>query len=126
MSNDPLHADIEDRPIPPRAAASDARPAWLGFLGGAVVLVVAIAIAVGVWQLAGQIDPALTTGELVEVETLLDRLGFPPGPIDGTMDAASDAAIRDFQVTAGLTVNGIADRGLLDELRAADAELNGS
>lgn len=126
MSSDPLHADMEDRPAPPPAAKPDARPAWLGFLGGALVLVAAIAITIGVWQLAGQPEPALTPDELTEVETLLERLGFPPGPIDGALDADSDAAIRDFQVTAGLAVNGVPDRALLDELRAADAELNGN
>lgn len=126
MSSDPLHADMEDRPALPPAAQPDARPAWLGFIGGAVVLVAAIAVAVGVWRLAGGPEPALTAEELTELETLLSQLGFPPGLIDGTIDDDSDAAIRDFQVTAGLAVNGVPDRALLDELRAADAELNGN
>ena len=126
MPSDPLHADMEDRPAPPPAARPDARPAWLGFLGGAVVLVAAIAVAVGVWHIASLPEPALTAEELTEVETLLSQLGFPPGLIDGRMDDDSDAAIRDFQVTAGLAVNGVPNRALLDELRAADAELNGN
>src|SRR5688572_21845705 len=102
MSSDPLHADMEDPPAPPPAAKRDARPAWLGFLGGVIVLIAAIAVAVGVWYLAALPEPALTAEELTEVEKLLGQLGFPPGPIDGVIDADSDAAIRDFQVTAGL------------------------
>jgi hypothetical protein len=123
MSSDPLHADMEDRPPPP-VAQPEARPAWLRFFGGAVVLIAAITVAVGVWHLTGRPEPALTAEELIEVETLLSELGFPPGLVDGKIDADSDTAIRDFQVTAGLPVNGVPDRALLDELRAADAELN--
>ncbi|MGH6892173.1 MAG: peptidoglycan-binding domain-containing protein [Dongiaceae bacterium] len=127
MSDDPLRAEREDRPFRPAAAnASDARPAWMGFLGGAIVLVLAIVIAVAVWHFAGDRISDLTPGELTEMETLLDRLGFPPGPVDGVVDEASRGAIRDFQVTAGLDVNGVPNLALLDELRAAQAELGGN
>lgn len=126
MANDPLRADIDDRPLRPVApAAGDERPAWMGFLGGALVLVLAILIAVAVWHFAGSRMSELTPGELTEIETLLDQLGFPPGPVDGVIDEASRNAIRDFQVTAGLVVDGQPSLGLLDELRAAEAELGG-
>lgn len=55
---------------------------------------------------------------------MLDRLDFPPGPIDGAIDEQSPNAIRDFQVTAGLEVDGMPSAALLDELRAAKAELS--
>lgn len=127
MSNDPLGADLEEHPLRPAlAAAGDARPAWMGFLGGAVVLVLAVAIAVGIWHLAGTRASALTEAELTEAETLLDQLGFPPGAIDGVIDEESRNAIRDFQLTAGLDVDGRPSFALLDELRAANAELNGN
>jgi hypothetical protein len=127
MSNDPLGADLEDRPLRPATApAPDMRPAWMGFLGGVIVLVLAVLIAVGIWHFAGDHVSALTAEELLETETLLDQLGFPPGPVDGVIDDASRSAIRDFQVTAGLEVNGEPSIGLLDELRAAQAELSGS
>jgi hypothetical protein len=112
------------RPAP--NAANDARPAWMGFLGGAVVLALAILIAVGIWHFAGTSAFALTAGELTEIEALLDQLGFPPGPIDGAIDEESRDAIRDFQVTAGLGVDGAPSLALLDELRAAKAELSGN
>ncbi len=98
----------------------------MGFLGGAIVLVLAILIAVAVWHFAGERVSALTPAELTEMETLLDRLGFPPGPVDGVVDEASRSAIRDFQVTSGLEVNGVPSLAVLDELRAAQAELGGN
>ena len=127
MSNDPLGADLEEHPLrPAKEPANDARPAWMGFLGGAVVLVLAILIAVGVWHFADTRASLLTPQELTETETLLDQLGFPPGPIDGVIDEECRNAIRDFQVTAGLEVNGEPSFALLDELRAAQAELSGN
>ncbi len=126
MSNDPLGADLEEHPLRPAMAAADARPAWMGFLGGAVVLVLAILIAVGIWHFAGSRASLLSGAELTEAETLLDQLGFPPGAVDGVIDEESRNAIRDFQVTAGLDVDGRPSFALLDELRAANAELNGN
>ena len=107
-------------------ATNDARPAWMGFLGGAVVLALAILIAVGIWHFAGLDASPLTAAELTEIELLLSELGFPPGPVDGVIDEESRSAIRDFQVTAGLDVNGTPSPALLDELRAAKAELSGN
>jgi hypothetical protein len=127
MSNDPLGADLEEhrlRRVAP--AAADARPAWMGFLAGAVVLGLAILIAVGIWQFADNFASPLTPAELTEVESLLAQLGFPPGAVDGAIDADSRNAIRDFQVTADLEVNGRPSIALLDELRAAQAELSGN
>jgi acetyl-CoA carboxylase alpha subunit len=48
------------------------------------------------------------------------------GVVDGVIDEESRNAIRDFQVTAGLEVNGQPSFALLDELRAAQAELSGN
>lgn len=127
MANDPLGADLEEHPLRPAPpAANDTRPAWMGFLGGAIVLVLAILIAVGIWHFAGDRMSPLAVGELTEMETLLDQLGFPPGQIDGVIDEESRNAIRDFQVTSGLEVDGKPSFALLDELRAAKAELGGN
>lgn len=105
-------------------------PAWLGFLAGAAGVVAAIGLALALWQFAGgEMDAppvaALGTGDLIEIETLLDQLGFPPGKLDGVIDAESVTAIQDFQLTAGLPVDGIAGPALLEELRGAFAELSG-
>ena len=107
-------------------AAHDARAVWMGFLGGVAILAVSILISLGIWQLAGSGATPLTTDELTEIEGLLDQLGFPPGPVDGSIDERSRNAIRDFQVTAGLEVDGVPSPALLDELRAAKAELSGN
>ncbi|MBA4097688.1 MAG: hypothetical protein C0484_13090 [Rhodospirillum sp.] len=107
-------------------AARDARPAWTGFLGGIAVLALAILISVGIWHFAGGNAAALATAELTEIEALLDQLGFPPGPVDGAIDEQGRNAIRDFQVTAGIEVDGTPSFALLDELRAAKAELSGN
>lgn len=123
---DPIGADMDDVPLHPApTAARDARPAWMAFLGGAVVLVLAILVAVGIWHFIGRESP-LSAAELGEIEALLDELGFPPGAVDGAIDEASRDAIRDFQVTAGLEVDGRPSLALLDELRAAKAELSGN
>jgi hypothetical protein len=106
--------------------ARDARPAWMGFMGGIAILALSILVSVGVWHFAGRSTAALTTAELTEIEALLGQLSFPPGPIDGSIDELSRNAIRDFQVTAGLEVDGTPSAALLDELRAAKAELSGN
>ena len=112
------------RPAP--NAARDARPFWMGFLGGIAILALSILLSIGIWRFAGGSASALSTAELVEIEALLDQLGFPPGPIDGAIDQNSLSAIRDFQMTAGIEVDGVPNPALLDELRAAKAELGGN
>jgi hypothetical protein len=97
----------------------------MDFLGGVGMLVAAGLLAAALWRFAGEPGPALTPAELSETESLLDQLGFPPGPVDGVMDAQSKAAIRDFQVTAGIRIDGKPSIALLDDLRAAHAELDG-
>jgi hypothetical protein len=122
---DPIGADMDHGPLRP-APNTDARPAWMGILGGVALLALAILIAIGLWHLAGRSASPLTAAELTEIEMLLDELGFPPGPVDGAIDEESRNAIRDFQVTAGLDVDGTPSVALLDELRAAKAELSGN
>jgi hypothetical protein len=93
-------------------------------------LLVAIGLAMVLWDLAdvriaqAPVEP-LPPIDLAELEALLDNLGFPPGEIDGMIDADTKAAIRDFQATAGLTVDGTPSAELLEELRAAHLELTG-
>ena len=119
------HGDDMDRgPLRPTPnAPQDARPAWMGFLG-VVVLALAILFTAGIWHFFGRSASPLTAAERTEIEVLLDELGFPPGPVDGAIDEQSRNAIRDFQVTAGLNVDGTPSPALLDELRAAKAELS--
>lgn len=128
----PAPAGVHTRPIRPVRTRTGGQPlAWSGFLLGGLALVFAIALAVLLWRFAGEERAApvpvatLSTEERLEMETLLDQLGFPPGPLDGAIDAESLAAIRDFQLTAGLPVDGVPNAALLEELRAALTELTG-
>lgn len=144
MTDEPLRAPPEDRLAPSPAGGFHTRPlggssprprwqtTWSGFLLGAVILIVVIGLVTLLWRgieggtgLITAPMPALTEAELQEIETLLDQLGFPPGAADGAIDAEAEAAIRDFQVTAGLPVDGAPSAALLEELRAAMAELGG-
>jgi peptidoglycan hydrolase-like protein with peptidoglycan-binding domain len=125
MSNDPLRADLaERRRGQPATGARREQSAWLGVLGGATLIAMAVVVSIALWQLAGTREVRLVSEELTEIETLLAQLGFPPGTIDGVIDDAAGYAIRDFQVTAGLEVDGEPSFALLDELRAAHAELS--
>ena len=90
----------------------------------------ALGLALG-FGLAGAVPGssawALQTAELKELEELLHDLGFDPGPVDGTVDAATIDAIRRYQEFAALPGDPEPSARLLDELRgvaAAFAALN--
>jgi len=58
---------------------------------------------------------------VMEIKKLLGQLDFQPGPMDGTLDDQTVAAIESYQQTAGLPVDGKPSQALLDELRAVAA-----
>ncbi len=64
--------------------------------------------------------PAAMSEEAMIIETkqLLQKLDFNPGPIDGTLDPATVAAIQAYQEAAGENVDGQPSQALLDELRS--------
>jgi peptidoglycan hydrolase-like protein with peptidoglycan-binding domain len=63
-----------------------------------------------------------TASKLVwSVETELTRHGYKTGPIDGTMDPQTVAAIRDYEGDAGRTVTGVVSADLLDSLEDSNA-----
>ena len=71
--------------------------------------------------------PASTSDDAMIIETkqLLQKLDFNPGPIDGTLDPATVAAIQAYQEAAGENVDGQPSQALLDELRSvANPPLN--
>jgi putative peptidoglycan binding protein len=55
---------------------------------------------------------------IIETKQLLQKLDFNPGPIDGTLDPATVAAIQAYQEMAGEYVDGQPSEALLEELRA--------
>ncbi|MBX7147247.1 MAG: peptidoglycan-binding protein [Alphaproteobacteria bacterium] len=52
-----------------------------------------------------------------EIELLLQRLDFDPGPVDGILDEKTIKAISQYQESAGLTADGKPSEDLLIELR---------
>ncbi len=63
-----------------------------------------------------------TASKLIwDVETELTRRGYKTGPIDGTMDQQTTAAIRSYEDDAGLAVTGKANQALLENLEYSNA-----
>jgi peptidoglycan hydrolase-like protein with peptidoglycan-binding domain len=63
-----------------------------------------------------------TASKLIwNIETELKRRGYKTGPIDGTMDQQTAAAIGAYEDDAGLPVTGQADANLLENLETSDA-----
>ena len=61
--------------------------------------------------------PGLSLAEAKELESLLERLTFDPGAVDGEIDEQARNAIRDYQLSAGLSEDGEPTADLLSELR---------
>jgi peptidoglycan hydrolase-like protein with peptidoglycan-binding domain len=63
---------------------------------------------------AGTVRPAmdslLTRGDIQVAQIHLRAFGFDPGPIDGIYTAQTQAAVRAFQATYGLSESGLLDR----------------
>lgn len=59
----------------------------------------------------------LSRDEKTELQRLLARLGFDPGPIDGMVGPSTRAAIRRYQRHVGDPADGFASQALLAELR---------
>ncbi|RMD62739.1 MAG: hypothetical protein D6826_06665, partial [Alphaproteobacteria bacterium] len=98
-------------------ASVPVRPArfWL------VLALCALVPLAAAWPRAGQAatDPTpLQPPEIEELERLLARLKFDPGPIDGIIDERTRTAIRLYQEFAVLPVDGEPTAALLAELRA--------
>lgn len=60
--------------------------------------------------------------DTMEIQTVLSRLGFDPGPVDGAIGAKTREAIEDFQRTFGMVGTGEPSLDLLKSLRKADLE----
>jgi cell division septation protein DedD len=82
-----------------------------------------LALGVCLWLIAAPPVAALNKNEVRELEDLLARLGFDPGPVDGVLDAQTRTAIKGYQDFAALPVNGQASWSLLDELRSVTESL---
>lgn len=59
----------------------------------------------------------LTAEERLEIQRLLREKGLYEGELDGFLGRGSRAAIRQFEIQAGLQVNGLPSRNVLEALR---------
>ena len=59
----------------------------------------------------------LTRSEKKELQSILISLGYPLGKVDGRLGSRSRAAIRGYQLSAGLVPDGYAEGQLLNRLR---------
>jgi murein L,D-transpeptidase YcbB/YkuD len=97
------------------------RPFWgaIGWLP-LVLLTACVASHIGDRQ-AGTVRPAvdrlLNRGDIQVAEAHLQDFGFDPGPVDGIYTAQTQAAVRAFQATYGLSVSGLLDRQTREQLK---------
>jgi peptidoglycan hydrolase-like protein with peptidoglycan-binding domain len=77
-----------------------------------VLLTACVASYPGTYQ-AGTVRPAvdrlLSRGDIEVAQIHLRVFGFDPGPIDGIYTPQTQAAVRAYQATYGLSVSGLLD-----------------
>lgn len=61
--------------------------------------------------------------EIREIQRLLARMNFEPGPADGQMGKRTADAIRLYQQFAGIEVDGVPTRELLEEMRLVSGSM---
>ncbi|MCA1848886.1 MAG: peptidoglycan-binding protein, partial [Actinobacteria bacterium] len=61
-------------------------------------------------------QPPFRGADVVELQRMLNDLGFDPGAVNGLFDARTARAIRDFQKNAGLQDDGVVDAGIFKVL----------
>src|SRR5688500_135340 len=61
--------------------------------------------------------PSVDVQQTLAVQVALDRAGFSPGEIDGQAGAKTRLALTEFQRSANLQVNGIANEETVTALR---------
>lgn len=63
--------------------------------------------------------------EIREIQSLLSRMNFDPGPADGQMGKRTADAIKLYQKFAGIEVDGVPTRALLEEIRLVAGSMSG-
>lgn len=117
-----------------------ARPLWrLGLLSLAMALLLTLPLAKAAWSmpLDGAVTPQLRPAValiatrvedmppqtrrayILGIQEELKAHGYHVGPIDGALGSKTKGAIRQYQRDAGLPVDGIATKELLDHLKFA-------
>ena len=93
-------------------------PTWVAVL---LVSILAVCPLMGEAGTAGQPPPeqprTITTENLKLVQERLKAEGVYAGPVDGEMNAQTEAALRAYQAKQGLAVSGAADEATLKQLQ---------
>jgi peptidoglycan hydrolase-like protein with peptidoglycan-binding domain len=63
------------------------------------------------------VDRLLSRGDIQVAQTHLRAFGFDPGPIDGIYTPQTQAAVRAYQATYGLSVSGLLDLQTREQLK---------
>lgn len=61
-------------------------------------------------------QPPFRGADVVELQRMLNDLGFDPGAVNGLFDARTARAVRDFQKNAGLQADGVVDAAVFKVL----------
>ena len=69
-------------------------------------------------------DTDIGRAEIRQIQTLLSRMNFNPGPADGQMGERTADAIRLYQKFAGMEEDGAPSRELLEDLRAVSESMS--
>ena len=71
-------------------------------------------------------QPPFRGADVVELQRMLNDLGFDPGAVNGLFDARTARAVRDFQKNAGLQDDGVVDREVFKVLHTYAAQTLGT
>jgi N-acetylmuramoyl-L-alanine amidase len=71
-------------------------------------------------------QPPFRGADVVELQRMLNDLGFDPGAVNGLFDTRTARAVRDFQKNAGLQDDGVIDAGVFKVLDTYAAQTLGT
>lgn len=71
-------------------------------------------------------QPPFRGADVLELQRMLNDLGFDPGAVNGLFDARTARAVRDFQKNAGLQVDGVIDAAVFKVLGTYAAQTLGT
>ena len=71
-------------------------------------------------------QPPFRGADVVELQRMLNDLGFDPGAVNGLFDARAARAVREFQKNAGLQDDGVVDAGIFKTLSTYAAQTLGT
>ena len=71
-------------------------------------------------------QPPFRGADVMELQRMLNDLGFDPGAVNGVFDERSARAVRDFQRNAGLVADGVVDEAVFKVMNTYAAQTLGT